>query len=67
MQMRVTTRRVSDTVYWPLPVVPSKGTVFSGMAPMLMNMEIIVYMIEGALSSFPVKSVSHFTIIRKSM
>ena len=42
MQMRVSTRRVSDTVYWPLPVVPSKGTVFSGRAPMLMNMEIMV-------------------------
>ena len=67
MQTRVSTRSVSDTVYWPLPVLPNKGTVFSGMAPMLMNMEIMVWMIEGALSSYPEKSVSHLTIIRMSM
>lgn len=55
-----------DIVIWVF-ALPRIGTLFSGMAPPLKNIAIIVEISEGALDSIPVKSVNHFEIINMSI
>ena len=66
IEIRVNRTNTFEIVIYVM-ALPRIGILFSGMAPPLKNIAIIVEIKEGAFDSIPLKSVVHLAIINASM